>query len=349
MPEGSVLQALPVAIVVFDKGLRILEANRRARQLLEPGHYIDKVLAKGTDHNIWQGWTEQLEAALSSGQTCTFDEVSYNSKGRTRQLRIFCTPLPGRQSPKAGAGTLVIEDVTESASMQQQLADAERLAAVGRLAAKVAHELNNPLDGILRYLNLAMRIVEEQDLDKPREYLLQCRKGIMRMVQIVSELLEFSRSTYASMEYTRIEHLIEEALKTMEGRAEAVGVRISRSYDRDVPELHSGNLFQVFCNLARNALDAMPNGGELRISTRLEGQEVVVQFRDTGKGFDLEDPDALFEPFFTTKPRGEGTGLGLAICRDIVESHHGTITAENAPDQGSIFTVRLPLGRIGGI
>jgi signal transduction histidine kinase len=99
----------------------------------------------------------------------------------------------------------------------------------------------------------------------------------------------------------------------------------------------------VFCNLTKNALEAMPYGGELNISTRMTPDDTaVIEFRDTGTGFAPENAEAIFEPFFTTKDKGKGTGLGLAICRDIIERHHGRITAENAPGGGSIFTVYLP-------
>jgi signal transduction histidine kinase len=164
------------------------------------------------------------------------------------------------------------------------------------------------------------------------------------MVQIVSELLEFSRSTYTPQEYVKIEQIIEDALKTTESKAEAANISITRNYTFGLPQVRSGNLFQVFCNLARNALDAMPNGGELRISTALASNDTIMaELRDTGTGFPPENTEAIFEPFFTTKEGGKGTGLGLAVCRDIVESYHGRITAQNAPDGGSIFTVYLPV------
>ncbi|MHC4362342.1 MAG: sensor histidine kinase, partial [Planctomycetota bacterium] len=220
---------------------------------------------------------------------------------------------------------------------------AEKLAAVGKLASEVAHELNNPMDGILRYINLALRIVDQQDLQKPKEYLTQSRQGLLRMVHIVSDLLEFARTTCAPFEHVKIESVIDDAIKTMGARAEALNVQISRTYAADLPQIRGDNLFQVFCNLIKNALDAMPDGGQLSISTRLAPDNtVVVEFRDTGAGFDPENAEAIFEPFFTTKHKGKGTGLGLAICKDIVERYHGRITAQNHPDAGSIFTVYLP-------
>src|SRR4030042_4771063 len=104
-------------------------------------------------------------------------------------------------------------NTTEKTNVQKQSADTERLAALGKLTSKVAHELNNPMDGILRYINLTMRIVEQENLEKAKEYLTHCRQGLMRMVQIVSELLDFSRGTYTPSEYVKIEQIIEDAIK----------------------------------------------------------------------------------------------------------------------------------------
>ena len=241
--------------------------------------------------------------------------------------------LPTEKSQRAGIG-----------ENQVRSADNERLVAIGKLTSKVAHELNNPIDGILRYINLAIRVVEQENLDKPKEYLVQSRHGLMRMARIVGELLEFSRSTYPlSEDRVEIEHIVEDAIKTMASKAGSADVRISTDYSPDIPRIRAGNLFQVFCNLVKNALDAMPDGGELAVSTRLAADNtIVVEFRDTGTGFAPENAEAIFEPFFSTKEKGRGTGLGLAICRDIIEMYHGRITAENSPQGGSVFTVCLP-------
>ena len=339
----SIVQSLPVGIVAFDPDMRIVQANSQAAKLIELGDYIDKSLAKGTDNKIWSGWTRQLKSAISTGETHSFDHVDYTFEGQTRLLRILCTALKEATTGRNHGGVLIIEDITETVNVQRELANAERLAAVGMHASKVAHELNNPLDGILRYINLAMRIVERENLEKPKEYLTQCRQGALRMVSIVSELLEFSRSTYTPLAYDKIQHIIEDAVKTMESRAKAMNVRVSRNYTPGMPRIRSGNLFQVFCNLAKNALDAMPDGGELIISTRPAADDaIVVEFRDSGMGLPPEGAQAIFQPFYTTKDKGRGTGLGLAICKDIIESYDGRIIAENAPDGGSIFTVYLP-------
>jgi len=340
----SIVQSLPIGVIVFDSDLKIIEANSQAAKLIKLGDFIDESLAKGADYpnEAGPGWTEQLKSVVSAGKTFEFDNINYTLNGKTKLLQIVCTPLKKTDTARILGGTVIIEDITEKIDVQKQLANAERLATVGKLVSKVAHELNNPMDGILRYINLAMRIIEEKQLEKPKEYLTQCRQGLMRMVQIVSELLEFSRSTYASLEYVELEQIIEDTLRTMDVRAETCNIRVSRNYSRGIPQIKNGNLFQVFCNLVKNAIESMPAGGQLSISTRLAADNTaVVEFRDTGTGLPIEHTDAIFEPFFTTKDRG--TGLGLAICKDIVERYHGRITAENASGGGSIFTVYLPI------
>lgn len=340
---GSILRALQIAVVVFDADLRVVDANSRAVSIVNLGDRVDQSLARGTDDRIWRGWTQQLKAVISERGTATFDDVDYTSERGTRLLRITCSAADHVEEIGGPGGIAVIEDVSERAELQRKLIEAERLAAIGRRASKVAHELNNPLDGILRYINLTMRVVEQENLEKTKEYLTQCRHGLMRMVRIVGELLEFSRSTYVPSAHVKIDQVIEDAIRPMEPRASSLNVRISRKYGLGLPLVQSGNLFQVFCNLAKNALDAMPNGGELVISTgRAADNNIMVEFRDTGTGLPAGDPEAIFEPFFTTKGKDKGTGLGLAICRDIIESYGGRITARNAFEGGSLFTVYLP-------
>ncbi|UCE99857.1 MAG: PAS domain-containing protein [Planctomycetota bacterium] len=342
----KIFETLPVGIVAFDRNLKITDANPHAAKLIDLTDKIDKSLQRGTDGSASasQDWSQQLESVILTGKARTFESVRYTSNGKTKLLRIACAALKKTGTGKNCGGTIIIEDITEQVNTRCQLANAERLATVGKLASRVAHELNNPMDGILRYINLALRTIEKQDLEKPKEYLTHCREGLVRMVQIVSELLEFSRNTYSPFEHVRIEQIVEDSIKTMDTKGEASKVKILRNYASDIPEIRSGNLFQVFCNLTKNALDAMPNGGELNISTRMSAKDTAaVEFRDTGVGFDAEEREVIFEPFFTTKDRGKGTGLGLAICKDIVERYGGKITADMAPKGGSIFTVYLPV------
>jgi len=199
------------------------------------------------------------------------------------------------------------------------------------------------LDGILRYLGLAQRVIERNEADKARHYLEESRAGMLRMAQIITDLLEFSRNAHASYEDTGLNTIVEEAVRVLSDQAARVGVSIVCAFDGKLPVVRGGgNLFQVFCNIIKNAIDAMPSGGTLTIGSALTGREAVICFEDTGTGLP-EPTERVFEPFFTTKAPGKGTGLGLAICRDIVEKYHGRLTAENREQGGARFTVRIPL------
>ena len=338
----SIIESLCPGIVAFDLDLKIIQANSKARELIDVGECIDQSLAGGTEQNVWGNWTELLKSVISAEQKGDFDAVKYNFKGQKKLLHIVCTPLKKTLTQKAIGGAIVIEDITDKVDIEHQLAQAEKLAAIGKVAGKVAHELNNPMDGILRYVNLALRVIDDGKLDKAKEYIRQSRCGLMRMVQIISELLEFSRSTYSAFESVPVDQVIADAIKSMESSTGQVKISVIRDYSDDSPRVRGSGLFQVFCNLIKNSVDAMDRKGLLKITIRCSDGRLSVEFQDTGPGVLPENTEKIFEPFFTTKSRGRGTGLGLAICKDIIEKYDGMITAENAPEGGSIFTVRLP-------
>jgi two-component system NtrC family sensor kinase len=337
-------QSLPVGVIVFDKELKVIDVNSYASALVDVQTTADTIFTKGTNERIWGSWQNIFVEVLQHGKTCRFDNVIYRFANKQSLLQITCTPLSDPSTDIIQGGIILLENVTERANIQKQLANTERLAALGKLASKVAHELNNPIDGIMRYINLAKRTVSEAGLTKPVEYLEHAGVGLKRMVQIITELLEFSRSRYSALENMPLDKIIDDTIKFIEPKAAAVGIEIQRQYQAGLPKARSGNLFQVFCNLLKNAVDAMPDGGKVTISCGVaEDNIAIIKFRDTGAGFAPENSEAIFEPFFTTKTGGKGTGLGLAISRDIIEKYGGKITAENAPDVGSIFTVHLPL------
>lgn len=215
--------------------------------------------------------------------------------------------------------------------------------APGQLVARVAHELNNPLDGILRYLNLAIRRLDNADEPKVVDYLLESRKGLLRMAQILRELLAYTRGGRPADEPVAIDHVVEEALRTLQDQAAERGVAITASYrDRRLPTVVGPTLLQVCCNLIKNALEAMPEGGMLTVTTGLIGDEVVIRFEDTGVGLPPAI-DRIFEPFFTTKGASGGTGLGLAISKDYIERLGGVLIAGRRDGGGAVFTIRLPI------
>jgi two-component system NtrC family sensor kinase len=245
-----------------------------------------------------------------------------------------------------------VEDVTTRSELESRLASAENMAAVGRLAARVAHELNNPIDGTLRYINLCARLLKKQaedasrpvDVPKLQSYLDHAREGLVRMTRIVADLLEFSRNTPMLSETGNINRVVEESIQSLSEHADRNGVIVMADFHDDgrMPALEGTKLFQVCCNLVKNAIDAMPDGGRLTIRTGIVEAQVVIRVEDTGVGLP-PDAERVFEPFYTTKPPGQGTGLGLAICREYIEQLGGTVTAERGEEQGTVLTIRIPL------
>ncbi len=340
----DVFHALPLGLVVFDGRMRVTHANTAAEFLARPGECLTDALKRGAVESQYEDWGAELRRTLESRLPKRFEHITYRTAdGRELIVNLTCSPLAGSRAAEAIGGLLVVEDVTASIGMEKRLAVSERMAALGKLAARVAHELNNPLDGILRYLGLAQRVIERNEADKARHYLEESRAGMLRMAQIVTDLLEFSRSAHASYEDTGLNTIVEEAVKVLSDQAARTGVSIVCAFDGKLPVVRGGgNLFQVFCNIIKNAIDAMPSGGTLTIGSAMTGREAVIRFEDTGTGLP-EPTERVFEPFFTTKAPGKGTGLGLAICRDIVEKYHGRLTAENREQGGARFTVRIPL------
>ncbi len=221
----------------------------------------------------------------------------------------------------------------------------EKYASVGKLAAGVVHEINNPLDGVIRYVNMLLGQITENSV--AREYLLEAKKGLARIANITKSLLEFSHQVNSNRpeikNYVDIHNLIEESLDVL-GQKLNAKVAVNKNYKEGLPRILDFGLSHVFTNILKNALDAMSDGGRLEISTDIEDLMVTVSFKDTGIGINLEVKERIFEPFFTTKSIEKGTGLGLAISKEIISKYSGNIEVESYTGQGSTFTVLIPKG-----
>ena len=341
---GSVFESLTSSLVVFDKRLHITLRNQAAQDLLPDTGNVAQALSHMTVEGNYVDWTGELRNIVQSRQPRRFDAMVPPEKNRSEAyLEIVISPLRDQETGEAIGGLLLADDVSARISMERRLAVSERLAAVGKLAARVAHELNNPLDGILRYTNLAIR--RAGDLEDPKivEYLESIKSGITRMSQILSALLEFSRSTPGTIEQATINKIVEDAITAMEGRAGDANVTVVCNFHQtDMPVVRGSSIFQVFCNLIKNAIDAMSEGGTLTITTDIAEADVVVTFEDTGVGLP-DDVEKVFEPFFTTKEQGQGTGLGLAVCKELIERYSGSITAARRKPHGTVMTVKIPV------
>jgi two-component system NtrC family sensor kinase len=236
------------------------------------------------------------------------------------------------------------------AEAENRLIQSEKQASVGRLAAGVAHEINNPLTGILTFTRILQR---SKDIgDKSQSHLQKIAESTVRVRKIVKGLLDFSRQTELDQEPTDVNRLIRTVISAMENQALIKGVTITFNPGENLPmlTLDRSQFQSVLINLIINAFDAMEQGGTIIISTGIslsssdiDQKGVEIAIADTGCGIQHEDLDKLFDPFFTTKEVGKGTGLGLSVSLGIVQRHGGTIRVQSEIDRGSTFTIWIPV------
>jgi two-component system, NtrC family, sensor kinase len=237
----------------------------------------------------------------------------------------------------------VEERTVELQAAQQQLIQAEKLASIGRLAAGVAHEINNPIGVMLGFTQVLLRKTpEDSSLYKP---LATMEREGLRCKEIVQGLLDFARQNKPRLGRVCLNDVIEAAAELMPHHTHSDLVRVVKKYDPSLPPVLGDEykLQQVFLNLLINAYQAMPDGGELHISSLAADGQVCATISDTGMGIPAEHLGRIFDPFFTTKDVGEGTGLGLSISYGLIEQHGGTIEVESGPGEGATFIVRLPV------
>jgi len=236
-----------------------------------------------------------------------------------------------------------LEEAREREKVRQvQLAHTEKMAAVGTLAAGVAHEVNNPLGGILTCIeNLRANPDDRETIER---YLDLIHDGIKRIERTVANLLDFSRQRKMVLEPTSINHNLRHVAELVEYQLRKARVEARLELDAEEPYVMADHfqMEQLFLNLVLNALQAMPDGGTLTLRTQSRDGRVVAEVRDTGVGIPEEIRERIFDPFFTTRDVEEGTGLGLAVSDSIVASHGGALEVESRPGEGSVFRVAFP-------
>jgi two-component system NtrC family sensor kinase len=243
----------------------------------------------------------------------------------------------------------VQERTRELQQVQDQLIRAGKMAALGELAAGVAHEINNPLTGVLTFSSLMLKKVDEnhpwkKDLENIVQQTTRCRN-------IVRGLLDFARQRKPDKKEWDINTLIDQTLTLVENQARFQNIKIIREFRKDIPMLFldADQIQQVFMNIIINAADAMTgDGGTLTVKTDLNNGIAEISFMDTGRGISKEHFSKLFTPFFTTKETGKGTGLGLAISYGIIQSHNGDIDVKSEMGKGSTFRIKLPIEKQDG-
>jgi two-component system sensor histidine kinase AtoS len=352
----NVLASLTTGIVTVDLDGRVVTLNPAAE--LMTGFFAGEVIGRYCSEVFVQ--TPELGEILmetigSRAATPGIAATLRRRNGRTLPVELSAAPLKGGEGKDLGV-IAAIRDLTVVRELEQRLRRSDRLAALGSLAAGLAHEIKNPLTSLLTFSrHLTRRFDDEQFRAKfqavvPRE--------LERINGIVEQLLELARPPRLTFAAVRLPSLLERALELHAHELESAHVQVTREYANDLPVLwvDPDALYQGLVNLVRNALDAMPNGGRLAVRTgwsdgphvALPGRRgpgaahrIRVEIEDSGVGIPAGHADRVFNPFFTTKDGG--TGLGLALTHKIVEDHGGSIDFRGVPGGGTIFRIVLPL------
>jgi PAS domain S-box-containing protein len=346
----NILESLADGLLVVDLNDRVVRWNTALEQLygLTSAEAAGRLLSEVFD----APFVEAIRASRrDTPDGTTLSRIPFQGRGpRAGQpLIVNAAVVPLRASTGGDlitVGTIVIvEDVTARVQLEEQLQISEKMASIGLLAAGVAHEVNTPLTGISSFTQM---LLEGADPEDPRTRLLEkIERQTFRAAKIVNGLLTLSRpAAAASGERSRVDlnMVIADVLGLLEHQFEMHRIKVRRDLGA-TPAAVLGmehKLQQVFLNLFLNAKDAMPKGGWLSVSTRIDGQRVIAEVADTGSGIPSEYLARIYDPFFTTKAIGQGTGLGLSITYGIVREHDGSIDCDSSIGQGTRFTLSLP-------
>jgi PAS domain S-box-containing protein len=350
----SILGSLTSGVVTVDLEGRIVTVNQAAELLTGffagevVGRYCTEAFAPTPEVG------EILMETLATRTVAPGTPIALRRRnGTALAVEFSAAPLKGGDGKDLGV-VGVLRDVTTVRDLEQQLRRSDRLAALGTLAAGLAHEIKNPLTSLLTFSRHLVRRFDDPQFRLSFQRVVP--RELERINTIVEGLLELARPTRPASQRVRLPALLERALELYASEVEARGVRVTREYARDVPAVYGDEegLYQAFVNLVTNALDAMATGGRLTLRVgwadappavpgrwRSASRRVRVEIEDSGVGIPPAHADRVFNPFFTTKE--QGTGLGLALAHKIVEDHGGAIAFTSAPGAGTTFRVVLPV------
>lgn len=327
-------------ILLVDYEHRILEANRffterfRTTEQAVAGEKIYQVMSMETPkscpirRSIQTSMTVETELTTADGRVFTWHVYpSVNENDGPKRAVVY------------------IKDITEQRMMQNRLMQTDKLSSLGELVSGVAHELNNPLTGIMCFSEL---LLEDRLSDEVKSKLKKINDASHRCKKIIENLLTFARWKRPEKKYESVNKVVRESADLRSYQLKVDNIELVLDLDDAVPNtmLDDDQIHQVFLNLINNARDAIKEKGEsgrIRITSRHSNGRIIVKFEDTGKGMPDEIAGRIFDPFFTTKGVGKGTGLGLSISYGIINEHGGAIYASSTPGYGSTFVVELPV------
>jgi two-component system NtrC family sensor kinase len=341
-------------IIVTDMKGNILIFNKGAENIL--GYNAEEVVGQMNIQSIYPpGVGKEVMEKLKSpdyggvGKLTSFPIAHLRKDGELLEGDLSAS-LIYDESGKEIASVGIFKDLRERLrierelrEMQQALLQSEKLAAMGRLTSQIAHELNNPIYGIMNTLELLKTEIPPES--KRRRILELSLSEIQRLAEMLRNMLSFSKPEEEKRRPVKINELVEGILLVMERQMRESNIKVETYFDETLPEVmaSTNQMRQVMLNLLKNAKEAMPKGGNLTVRTSREDHKVVVAIQDTGVGIPEELRDKIFEAFFTTKQKVKGVGLGLSVCYGIIKDHGGEIRVESEVDKGTTFTILLPM------
>jgi two-component system, NtrC family, sensor kinase len=350
----AVLDALPVSLYVVDRDFRIVTWNRHREIGVQGiprdsaiGRNVFEVLSRYPEGRVRQ----EFERAFKTGRIERIEQQTIAEDGSTKHWLVSKVPM---RSPETGEVTHVItvgEDVTMRVEAMHAVSRADKLAAVGRLAAGVVHEINNPLATISACAEaLEQRATEgafegTDGIEDLSEYLGLIKSEAFRCKSITTGLLDFSRVRTGERHLLDVGDILRSSANLISHQKRGDNIAIELEISDNLPQINAdgGQVQQAVIALATNAIDSMPTGGTLRFRAYPQHNSVAVEVEDTGVGIPAENLSKIFEPFFTTKEVGKGTGLGLAVCYGIITDHSGRLSVRSTPGKGTTFTILLPI------
>lgn len=362
------IEHAPAALAMFDRDMCYLSASRRWTNDYGTGDRDLRGLSHYEVFDVPERWKEAHRRGLA-GEVVRAEDDCY--KRPDGSLRWVCWEIRPWYDTSGGIGGIVIftEDVTERKQAEKQLQNSnedlerkvdqrthelkvaqaqslhsEKLAAIGQLSASIAHEFNNPLQGIMAILH-GFKKWKELEV-KERELLDLASSECTRMKNLIRSLQDFNRPSSGDRAFVDVHASIESLLLLSKSDFRRKGISVVKNFSNELPQIWAvpDQIKQVFLNLLNNAADAcLQNERVITITTWQVKQRIAVAIKDTGVGIKPEQIDRIFQPFYTTKPGVKGTGLGLSVCHGIVQNHQGEIRVVSQPGEGSTFTVLLPI------
>jgi two-component system NtrC family sensor kinase len=336
----NIIESLTMGVAVIDRRGKITGWNRVLEEtfLKKKEEVVDKTLEDVLGEKNYAALfplDSQRDFRLLS--EITLDMPS----GGMKIFDISKTPLLDNEMNPYGT-VIAFEDITEKISLQQQLLTSEKLASIGLLSAGVAHEINTPLTGISSYVQILQKKLSD---DHHSQILEKIETQTDRVTKIIKNLLNFARNpSESSFHQVNLKECLEEIISLIDYKLKNMNIHL----ELELSPLESiwaegEKLQQVFINIILNAIDAMPEGGTLKIGLHQEENQAIVKIEDTGMGIKKQDLPHIFDPFFTTKGIGKGTGLGLSISYAIIKAHEGHISVKSESGKGSLFSIFIPM------